>query len=147
MEFYDSNTGKLLFTAPVGRTMDEFLVESAAHGWPSFRDPEVRRLAHPVGTQGQQLANLYYHLLLVRSIGSMFVVFRTEKLFLSMVRIWGTTFLIEKVRDTVSTSFQLRVTRNDSQTKRDLVDAISRIKVYHGLTGRIGFCWLIILMC
>lgn len=28
MEFYDSNTGKLLFTAPVGRTMDEFLVES-----------------------------------------------------------------------------------------------------------------------
>jgi len=41
MEFYDSNTGKLLFTAPVGRTMDEFLVESSAHGWPSFRDAEV----------------------------------------------------------------------------------------------------------
>jgi hypothetical protein len=43
MEFYDSNTGKLLFTAPaVGRTMDKFLAESAAHGWPSFRDAEVR---------------------------------------------------------------------------------------------------------
>ena len=42
MKFYDSNTGKLLFTAPIGRTMDEFLVESAAHGWPSFRDREVR---------------------------------------------------------------------------------------------------------
>lgn len=41
MKFYDSNTGKLLFTAPIGRTMDEFLVESAAHGWPSFRDREV----------------------------------------------------------------------------------------------------------
>jgi hypothetical protein len=42
IEFYDSNTGKLLYTAPVGRTMDEFIVESDAHGWPSFRDAEVR---------------------------------------------------------------------------------------------------------
>lgn len=41
IEFYDSNTGRLLFTAPKGRTMDEFLVESRAHGWPSFRDNEV----------------------------------------------------------------------------------------------------------
>ncbi len=40
--FYDSNTGKHLYTAPVGRTMEDFLVESAAHGWPSFRDAEVR---------------------------------------------------------------------------------------------------------
>ncbi len=37
ISFYDSNTGKLLFTAPKGRTMDEFLAESRAHGWPSFR--------------------------------------------------------------------------------------------------------------
>lgn len=37
INFYDSNTGKLLFTAPKGRTMDEFLTESRAHGWPSFR--------------------------------------------------------------------------------------------------------------
>ena len=41
MKFYDSNTGNLLFTAPIGRTMDDFLVESSAHGWPSFRDAEV----------------------------------------------------------------------------------------------------------
>lgn len=41
IKFYDSVTGKLLFTAPVGRTMDEFLKESQKHGWPSFRDEEV----------------------------------------------------------------------------------------------------------
>jgi peptide methionine sulfoxide reductase MsrB len=41
VNFYDSNTGKLLFTAPQERSMDEFLVESRAHGWPSFRDGEV----------------------------------------------------------------------------------------------------------
>lgn len=37
INFYDSNTGKLLFTAPKGRSMEEFLAESRAHGWPSFR--------------------------------------------------------------------------------------------------------------
>ncbi|KAL3781105.1 hypothetical protein ACHAW5_005012 [Stephanodiscus triporus] len=41
MTFYDSNTGKPLFYAPRGRTMDEFLRESRNHGWPSFRDEEV----------------------------------------------------------------------------------------------------------
>jgi hypothetical protein len=41
IEFYDSNTGKLLYSAPRGRSMDEFLKESKAHGWPSFRDAEV----------------------------------------------------------------------------------------------------------
>eukprot|EP00815_Leptocylindrus_aporus_P008293 CAMPEP_0116070568 /NCGR_PEP_ID=MMETSP0322-20121206/13144_1 /TAXON_ID=163516 /ORGANISM="Leptocylindrus danicus var. apora, Strain B651" /LENGTH=196 /DNA_ID=CAMNT_0003558515 /DNA_START=49 /DNA_END=639 /DNA_ORIENTATION=+ len=40
-KYYDSVTGKLLFEAPKGRTMDEFLKESASHGWPSFRDEEV----------------------------------------------------------------------------------------------------------
>mmetsp|Transcript_11260 Transcript_11260/g.18652 ORF Transcript_11260/g.18652 Transcript_11260/m.18652 type:complete len:208 (-) Transcript_11260:831-1454(-) len=39
--FYDSNTGKPLFTAPVGRTWDAWLKESKEHGWPSFRDAEV----------------------------------------------------------------------------------------------------------
>merc|ERR1719229_1350443 len=39
--FYDSNTGKPLFNAPRGRTMEAFLKESRAHGWPSFRDDEV----------------------------------------------------------------------------------------------------------
>lgn len=41
IHFYDSVTGELLFTAPVGRTMEEFLLESQSHGWPSFRDEEV----------------------------------------------------------------------------------------------------------
>lgn len=39
--FYDSNTGKPLFEAPKGRTMEEFLQESRDHGWPSFRGLEV----------------------------------------------------------------------------------------------------------
>ena len=34
-------SGKQLFRAPVGRTKAEFLKESKAHGWPSFRDAEV----------------------------------------------------------------------------------------------------------
>ena len=41
MEYYDSVSGKLLFTAPQGRTMQEFKTESMRHGWPSFRDSEV----------------------------------------------------------------------------------------------------------
>lgn len=41
IQFYDSVTGKLLFTAPVGRTMEEFIMESKKHGWPSFRDEET----------------------------------------------------------------------------------------------------------
>ena len=41
LKFYDSVTGKLLFQAPVGRSMEAFLKESASHGWPSFRDQEV----------------------------------------------------------------------------------------------------------
>ncbi|MGK3745445.1 MAG: peptide methionine sulfoxide reductase MsrB [Bacillariaceae sp.] len=41
INFYDSVTGELLFKAPIGRTMDEFVKESKSHGWPSFRDEEV----------------------------------------------------------------------------------------------------------
>ncbi len=41
IKFYDSNTGKLLFVAPKGRSFDDFLRESVSHGWPSFRDDEV----------------------------------------------------------------------------------------------------------
>lgn len=33
LKFYDSVTGKLLFEAPVGRSMEAFLKESASHGW------------------------------------------------------------------------------------------------------------------
>mmetsp|Transcript_16298 Transcript_16298/g.41679 ORF Transcript_16298/g.41679 Transcript_16298/m.41679 type:complete len:207 (-) Transcript_16298:1574-2194(-) len=39
--FYDSVTGLPLFTAPIGRTFEEFERESRKHGWPSFRDQEV----------------------------------------------------------------------------------------------------------
>ena len=39
--FYDSVTGNRLFSAPVGRSLEEFIQESKAHGWPSFRDEEV----------------------------------------------------------------------------------------------------------
>jgi len=41
MTFYDSNTGRPLFRAPIGRTWHDFLRESRRHGWPSFRDDEV----------------------------------------------------------------------------------------------------------
>ena len=40
-KYYDAVTGNHLFTAPVGRTMEDYLVESGSHGWPSFRDEEV----------------------------------------------------------------------------------------------------------
>ena len=41
IEFFDSNTGLLLFTAPKGRSWENFVKESKVHGWPSFRDDEV----------------------------------------------------------------------------------------------------------
>jgi len=41
MQFYDSVTGVLLFTAPVGRSYASWREESMVHGWPSFRDNEV----------------------------------------------------------------------------------------------------------
>ena len=39
--FFDSNSGKPIFRAPIGRTWQEFVRESRSHGWPSFRDQEV----------------------------------------------------------------------------------------------------------
>jgi hypothetical protein len=41
INFYDSVTGKRLFSAPIGRSWDDFVRESRKHGWPSFRDAEV----------------------------------------------------------------------------------------------------------
>merc|ERR1712138_113146 len=41
ISFYDSNTGNELFTAPRGRSCEQFVKESRVHGWPSFRDDEV----------------------------------------------------------------------------------------------------------
>ena len=42
IEFFDSVTGRRLFVAPVGRSFEEWKQESLMHGWPSFRDSEVR---------------------------------------------------------------------------------------------------------
>jgi hypothetical protein len=56
MTFYDSNTGKPLFYAPRGRTMDEFLRESRNHGWPSFRDREVNWDLVRVLTNGETVS-------------------------------------------------------------------------------------------
>ena len=39
--YYDSVSGKPLFVAPVGRSIDDFLSESLRHGWPSFRPAEL----------------------------------------------------------------------------------------------------------
>jgi peptide methionine sulfoxide reductase MsrB len=39
--YFDSVTAKPLFVAPRGRSFADFLAESRAHGWPSFRDSEV----------------------------------------------------------------------------------------------------------
>jgi peptide methionine sulfoxide reductase MsrB len=39
--YYDSVTGKPLYVAPIGRSMEDFLRESDHHGWPSFRNEEV----------------------------------------------------------------------------------------------------------
>eukprot|EP00554_Chaetoceros_debilis_P014271 CAMPEP_0194122662 /NCGR_PEP_ID=MMETSP0150-20130528/51446_1 /TAXON_ID=122233 /ORGANISM="Chaetoceros debilis, Strain MM31A-1" /LENGTH=197 /DNA_ID=CAMNT_0038815607 /DNA_START=48 /DNA_END=641 /DNA_ORIENTATION=+ len=40
-KYFDAVTGKHLFTAPAGRSMEQYLAESGSHGWPSFRDEEV----------------------------------------------------------------------------------------------------------
>jgi len=39
--FYDASCGLPLYRAPVGRSLEQFLAESRAHGWPSFREQEV----------------------------------------------------------------------------------------------------------
>jgi len=41
VEYFDSIFGDRMFTAPMGRTFEEFILESRKHGWPSFRDAEV----------------------------------------------------------------------------------------------------------
>jgi peptide methionine sulfoxide reductase MsrB len=39
--FYDAQCGALLFTAPVGRTFQDFQDDTNEHGWPSFRPKEI----------------------------------------------------------------------------------------------------------
>jgi peptide methionine sulfoxide reductase MsrB len=41
VKFYDPVTGALLFEARKWQSLEDFLRESASHGWPSFRDEEV----------------------------------------------------------------------------------------------------------
>ena len=38
------SAGKALFIAPRGRSFEDFKAESLSHGWPSFRDEEVRSI-------------------------------------------------------------------------------------------------------
>jgi len=40
-EYFDAVHSKRVFVGPRGRSFEEFLAESRAHGWPSFRDDEV----------------------------------------------------------------------------------------------------------
>eukprot|EP00924_Labyrinthula_sp_SR-Ha-C_P010694 augustus_masked-scaffold_49-processed-gene-1.23-mRNA-1 protein AED:0.24 eAED:0.24 QI:0/0/0/1/1/1/2/0/652 len=56
IEYYDSVSGKLLYTAPVGRSFEEFLAESRKHGWPSFRDQEVNWENHRVLPGGEAVS-------------------------------------------------------------------------------------------
>jgi hypothetical protein len=39
--FYDSVCGRPIFQAPIGRTYDEWVMETTTHGWPSFRRDEL----------------------------------------------------------------------------------------------------------
>lgn len=41
IRYFDASSGRMLFSAPVGRSVEKLLEESRAHGWPSFRDEEV----------------------------------------------------------------------------------------------------------
>eukprot|EP00656_Telonema_subtile_P043415 TRINITY_DN49779_c0_g2_i2.p1 TRINITY_DN49779_c0_g2~~TRINITY_DN49779_c0_g2_i2.p1 ORF type:complete len:201 (+),score=16.80 TRINITY_DN49779_c0_g2_i2:141-743(+) len=54
--FYDSITGKPLFVAPRGRSWNEFVEESRAHGWPSFRDAEVHQESVRVLQDGETVS-------------------------------------------------------------------------------------------
>ena len=41
LTFYDPVNMLPVFKAPIGRSWDEFLEDSAEHGWPQFQDQEV----------------------------------------------------------------------------------------------------------
>lgn len=62
--FYDTASGLPLFVAPRNRTMEQFLEESRAHGWPSFRDEELvlDHLRQIRGTRGEIVSAAGMHL-------------------------------------------------------------------------------------
>merc|ERR1712054_723051 len=60
--FYDSVTGKPAFIAPRGRTWKQFVDESKAHGWPSFRDQEVVKENVRVLSNGETISPEGTHL-------------------------------------------------------------------------------------
>ena len=62
IDFYDSVSGAKLFTAPRGRTFEEFVKESDAHGWPSFRDEEVNWDHVRVLEDGETISTVGTHL-------------------------------------------------------------------------------------
>lgn len=57
--FHDSNSGRVLFTVPKGRTMKDFLDESIEHGWPSFRDAEVNWINVRVLADGGECVSVH----------------------------------------------------------------------------------------
>jgi peptide methionine sulfoxide reductase MsrB len=60
--FCDSVSGEPLFVAPIGRTSAEFLKESYAHGWPSFRSQEVNWALVRCLPDGEVVSNHGTHL-------------------------------------------------------------------------------------
>lgn len=60
--FYDSVCGLPLFEAPIGRSFAAWRAESEAHGWPSFRDPELIKANVVVGTDGEVHSTCGTHL-------------------------------------------------------------------------------------
>jgi hypothetical protein len=64
VQFYDSNTGFLLFTIPgtANRTFRDFVQESHFHGWPSFRDDEVNWNYVRVLSNGETVSTAGTHL-------------------------------------------------------------------------------------
>lgn len=50
IHFYSVDSGKLVFTAPKGRTKEDFLRDTDEHGWPSFRDAEGKIFISTTGS-------------------------------------------------------------------------------------------------
>lgn len=60
--FYDPTCGVPLFRAPLGRSFAAFKADTEAHGWPSFRDPEVNVQHVKVQSDGSVMSSCGTHL-------------------------------------------------------------------------------------